>query len=67
MKIKARDVKVFFKSAAVTALVIICFIGAYLGCCKTYEEMRKNLFDDHRSAVIIGREYIKFFDKEIYF
>lgn len=50
-----------------TSVCLICLSGIYLGCCKTYEEMRKTLFDDDRSAVIIGEEYIKFFDKEFYF
>ncbi len=67
MKIKIRDIKIFFQTVVLTATCLICLSGIYIGCCKTYEEMRKTLFDDSRSAVIVGEGYIKFFDKEFYF
>lgn len=67
MKIKTEDVKIFFKTVAVTSVCIGCVAGVYLGICRAYEEMRKTFFSDTRSAVIIGEEYIKFFDLEYYF
>lgn len=67
VKIKTRDIKAFFGAMIFTGVCLACICGIYLGCCRTYEEMRKTLFGDDRSAVIIGDEYIKFFDKEFYF
>ncbi|MEE0929003.1 MAG: hypothetical protein UIG59_07400 [Acutalibacteraceae bacterium] len=64
MKIDVQDVKIFFKTVAVTATVILCFAAGYFSICTAYEEMRKTMFDDKRSAVIIGDGYLKFFDLE---
>lgn len=62
-----KEVKIFFRSFALTSLIVICVSLTYLGICRVYEAMRVTLFEDTRSAVILGEGYIKFFDKEIYF
>ena len=62
-----RNVKIFFKSAGITFLCLLYFTAMYLGFCKTYEAMQSTLFEDTRSAVQIGENYIKFFDMEFYF
>ena len=64
---KIRDVKIFFRSAYITATVVCCAVILYLGVCKSYEAMRQTCFSDSRNAVILGEGYIKFFDFEVYF
>ena len=61
------DVKIFFKSAATTLMCLGIFTFSYLAFCETYEAMRSTLFEDTRSAVVIGENYLKFFDMEFYF
>ncbi len=62
MKIEKQDVKIFIKTVFITAVAILCFAAGYFSFCRTYEEMRKNLFGDYSSAIVIGDGYIKFFD-----
>ncbi len=65
-KIKDYKIKAFFRAFCVTLICIGCVAGTYLGCCEAYDAIRKTCFDDDRGAVVIGEEYIKFFDLEIY-
>jgi hypothetical protein len=65
--IKKQDVTIFFRSAAVTAVALLCLTGFYLGCCRSYEGVRQVCFDDRRPAVMLAEGYIKFFDLEIVF
>ena len=61
-----RNFILFLKSSVITGFCILLFFGTYMGFCSVYESMRERLFDDSRSAVIIGDNYFKFFDKEFY-
>ena len=51
----------------ITSLSLLVIIGIYIAFCNVYEAMRERIYDDKRSAVIIGENYFKFFDKEFYF
>lgn len=62
-----RSLKIFLKTVAATVCCLIFFLSAYLGVIKVYEAMHTRLFSDERAAVIIGEDYIKFFDIELYF
>ena len=62
-----RSLKIFLKTAAATAAIIVFFLSAYLGIIKTYESMQSILFSDNRAAIVIDEGYIKFFDIELYF
>lgn len=64
---KKSDVKIFFKTVAVTGFILVCLTGTYLGFCRVYESMQRTIFADERRAVIIGEDYIKFFGMEFYF
>ena len=61
------SLKLFIKSAFVTALFILIFISIYLGLCKSYESVRKNCYGDERPAVAVGDGYFKFFDMELFY
>ena len=62
-----RSLKIFLKTVAVTSVCIIIFLSAYLGVVRIYESMQSRLFSDERAAVVIGEDYIKFFNIELYF
>lgn len=62
-----RSLKIFLKTVAVTVCCIVFFAVAYLGVVRVYEAMQSRLFSDDRAAVVIGKDYIKFFDVELYF
>lgn len=57
----------FFRSMFVTLGCIACVFVIYTGCCKAYESIREVRFDDDRAAVIVCRDYVKFFDFIYYF
>ncbi len=67
IKITREALSVFFRTMAVTAVSIICILGIYLGCVNAYEQTRSVCFGDTRAAVILTKDYIKFFDSYIYF
>lgn len=67
MKIKIKDLKIFLRSAAVTFVAIICISVIYFGLYFSYEQMSRTCFSDDRSAVIVSKEYIKFFGFEFFF
>lgn len=62
-----RSLKIYLKTVFVTAFCVLLLSGTYIGICNVYESMQKRLFDDERGAVVIGENYLKFFDMEIYF
>ena len=62
-----RSLKIFLKTFALTSCCMFFFLSAYLGVVRIYESMQSILFSDDRAAVIIGEDYIKFFDMEFYF
>lgn len=62
-----RSLKLFIKSFLITLFCLAFVTIIYLGFCKTYEAMRSHLFEDTKSAVEIGENYIKFFDMHFYF
>ncbi len=62
-----RSLKTFLKTVTVTVCCILFLSFAYLGVVRIYESMQSILFADDRAAVVIGEDYIKFFDIEIYF
>lgn len=62
-----RNLKIFFKTVAATLFCILLIVGVYIGVCRVYESMQSRLFDNRRSAVIIGEDYVKFFDIEFIF
>ena len=62
-----RSLKIYFKTVIITSLSLLVIVGIYIAFCSVYEAMRERLYDDNRSAVIIGENYFKFFDKEFYF
>ena len=62
-----RSLKIFLKTVAATVCCLLFFLSAYLGIVKVYEAMQSRLFSDERAAVIIGEDYIKFFDIELHF
>lgn len=67
IKIRKETLSVFFRTMAVTAVIILCFGVIYLGCVSAYEQTRSVCFGDTRAAVILTKDYIKFFDFHIYF
>lgn len=66
MKIKVKDFKIFIRSLILSFVAIICISIIYLGIYFSYEQMSKTCFSDTRSAVIISKEYIKFFGFEFF-
>ena len=66
-KLKKRNLKLFFSSAAVTAALVFTVCITYLSFCRIYEAVRKNGFNDQRPAVIITESYVKFFDFEFFY
>lgn len=62
-----RSLKIFLKTFALTICCMFFFLSAYLGVVRIYESMQSILFSDDRAAVIIGEDYLKFFDMEFYF
>ncbi len=58
--------KAFFRAFTMTMVCIGCVGGIYLGFCKAYESIRQTCFGDHRGAVVLSEEYVKFFDMEFY-
>lgn len=62
-----RSLKIYLKTVMITSLSLLMLCAVYMGVCNVYEAMRERLYDDKRSAVIIGENYFKFFDKEFYF
>ncbi len=62
-----RSLKIALKSFFATLFCIAFVIIIYLGFCETYEAMRSHLFEDTKSAVEVGENYIKFFDVHFYF
>ena len=62
-----RSLKIYFKTVLITSFCISLLLSTYIGFCNVYEAMRMRLFDDNRGAVVIGEDYFKFFDIEIYF
>ena len=62
-----RSLKIYFKTVFITVFCLLLLSGTYMGFCSVYESMQKRLFGDERSAVIIGENYFKIFDKEFYF
>ena len=67
MKIKRQFLEIYLRSAAITAVGILCVAIIYFGFLVSYQEMRKACFSDDRRAVIISSDYIKFFDIEVTF
>ena len=67
MKINRKSLEIYFRSAAITAVAILCIAIIYFGICASYQEMRRTCFSDERRAVIISANYIKFFDIELDF
>lgn len=61
------SVGLFFRSMTATLVCIVCAFIIYSGCCSAYESIREVCFDDERAAVVLSREYIKFFDFIFYF
>lgn len=62
-----RSLIIYLKTVLITSLCLLMLCAVYIGVCDVYEAMRERLYSDNRSAVIIGENYFKFFDKEIYF
>ncbi len=65
-KLKTKEARAFFRAFILTLVCIFCLAGIYLGFCGAYEGVRQIGFGDSRGAVMIGENYIKFFDAELY-
>lgn len=63
---KRKEIKAFLRAFFMTFVSILCVGGIYLGFCESYEAIRRTCFGDERGAVIIGEDYIKFFDFELW-
>lgn len=61
------SVGLFLRSMTATLVCIACAFIIYSGCCSAYEGIREVCFDDERAAVVLSRDYIKFFDFIFYF
>ncbi len=65
MIIIKRQIKLFFRSAYITATVLLClFIGLY-GSFKAYENIRLVGFGEYRSAIEYEDGTLKIFDISI--
>ncbi len=64
---KKRDVKIFLRSAVMTAVVLCCIAAVFFGMCEVYEEIKRLSFTEDISAVYICRDYIRIFDFKIEF
>ena len=57
-----RSVKLFFRSAIITAVVLSCIAAVFLGICKSYEAIRQVSFGQERKAVEITDEGVRILD-----
>lgn len=64
---KNRNLRLFFRSAAVSGICVLCVTAVYLGVCASYEAVRTTCFSDDRPAVVFSSHYIKILDFEITF
>lgn len=67
MKRKNKNIRIFWRSALLTAVTVFCVAAIFLGVCKSYEEMQKLMQGQEKSAVYIGRDKIRILDFEIEF
>lgn len=66
MKRKTKNIKIFLRSAIMTAVVIFCIATVFLGICKCYSEIQKVSFGQEKAAVEIGSGYFRILDFEIW-
>ena len=59
---KKRQLRIFIRSATITAVVLICISAVFLGICESYEGIRRISFKEERSAVYIGHDHIRILD-----
>lgn len=67
MKRNDKAVRIFFRSAAMTAVVLFCITAVFLGICESWEAIRQVSFKDDRPAVYLGNEGIRILDFELEF
>lgn len=61
------DIELFFKTTVLTCIIIACVTFIWQGSCCVFEAVQSRLFGDDRPAIIVGAEYIKIFELEIFF
>lgn len=64
---RKRQLKLFTRSALITAVVLACISAVFLSMCECYEQIRRISFGEEVSAVFIGRDHIRVFDFVINF
>ena len=62
-----RSLKLFLRSAVLTAVVLSCIAAVFLGICKSYEAIRQVSFGEEKSAVALTEEGIRILDFNINF
>lgn len=60
-----RNIKIFFRTMKITALILFCLSIGFFGMAKSYESIRQIGFGEYRKAVEIENGTLKFFDYEV--
>lgn len=67
MKRNNKSIRIFFRSAFMTAVVLCCITAVFLGICRSWEGIRRTSFKEDIAAVYFGDGYIRILDFEIEF
>lgn len=67
MKRNNKNIRIFWRSALLSAVTVFCITMIFFGICKSYEEMQKLMHGQEKSAVYIGQDKVRIFDFEIEF
>ena len=59
-----RNLRIFFKTVYITAVIIFCLVFGITGVMKAYENIREVCFGEYRNAVEIKDGRFRFFDFE---